>query len=103
MMNQRNFPRIPGKCPVLYKPDSTSRWLVAKLVDYSATGLAIICETHFQVNDEFDIQVKPGSNRIIPGISGRARTVNCEPDGNNFRVSCQLIQVQRPDLNQKSG
>jgi len=96
IVERRAFPRIQASCPVLYQLRENSRWLVAKLEEYSATGIRMICDDNLSEGTEIAIEIKPGSQKTIPGITAQARVVRvAESDENQFRVSCKILKVMR--------
>lgn len=94
--NQRGFPRIPAVCPVLYIIASAKRWRVAKLIDFSATGLRMLCDENLPVDSEIEIQIKPGSQKTVPALSATGIVVrNDVNEEQRFEISCKLIKVHR--------
>lgn len=92
--NQRAFPRFTVGCPVLYLTPSSKRWIVGKLKDFSATGICMVCDTHVDVGIEISIQIKPGSKKTVPAISGVGKVIRCEEnDEQRFVVACKLIKI----------
>lgn len=94
--DQRSFPRIVVTCPVLYLLPSVKRWQVARLKDFSATGISMLCDVSLDVGVEVSLQIKPGSQKVVPALSATGVVVRCEnSDGQQYVVSCKLIKVQR--------
>jgi len=94
--NLRAFPRISVSCPVLYLLPSTQRWQVAKLVDFSATGINMVCDVNLSTGTEISLQIKPGSQKTVPALSATGVVVRCETnDEQQYVVSCKLIKVHR--------
>ena len=94
--NQRAFPRITVSCPVLYLPPSTTRWQVAKLIDFSAIGISMLCDDRLDVGTEIELQIKPGSQKTVPAVSATGRVVRCETNSEQrYVVSCKLTKVHR--------
>jgi hypothetical protein len=95
--DKRIFPRISAECPVLYLGPGMQRWLVGRLLDFSATGLRLTCETMLNTGDEVAVQIKPGSNRKIPKISGVGSVVRTDfNDLGQYEVSLKMIRVDKP-------
>ena len=93
---RRTFPRIEANCPVLYRLKSRGRWIVARLENYSATGLRMICDENLPDGAEIAIQIKPGSIKTIPHLSAEGEVVRCcENEENRFQVSCKIVKVMR--------
>jgi hypothetical protein len=91
---QRVFPRMKVQCPVLYLVEPAKRWQVAKLVDYSATGLRMECDENLAEGTKIAVAIKPGGNKLIPPISGEGTVVRCAANAQaRFEVSCKLTKV----------
>ena len=94
--NQRAFPRITVSCPVLYLLPAAKRWQVAKLTDFSATGISMICDDRLDVGTDIEIQIKPGSKKTVPAVSATGNVVRCETNNEQrYVVSCKLTKVHR--------
>jgi len=93
--NQRAFPRIAVTCPVLYLRPPAKRWQVARLVDFSATGISMVCDSKLDVGVEISLQIKPGSQKTVPALSATGVVMRNETnDEQQYVVSCKLIKVQ---------
>ena len=93
---RRTFPRIPANCPALYRLAPNKRWLVAKMVEYSATGITMICDENLPEGTELDIQIKPGSIKTIPQLSVTGQVMRSETDGDErFNTSVKILKVLR--------
>jgi hypothetical protein len=94
--NQRAFPRIAVSCPVLYLPPNSKRWIVGKLMDFSATGICMVCDTRLDIGTEISLQIKPGSKKTVPAISAMGTVIRCEVNKEQrYVVSCKLTKVNR--------
>jgi len=94
--NQRVFPRIAVTCPVLYLLPSAKRWQVAKLVDFSATGISMVCDDKLNVGTEVSLQIKPGSQKIVPALSAIGVVMRNEiNDEHQYVIACKLTKIQR--------
>ena len=94
--NQRAFPRIAVTCPVLYRSLAARRWQVARLVDFSATGISMICDDKLSVGTEVAVQIKPGSQKVVPALSATGIVMRSEiNDEQQYVISCKLTKVQR--------
>ena len=94
--NKRVFPRITVTCPVLYQLSSSKRWHVARLVDFSATGVCMICDDNLPTDTEISIQIKPGSQKTVPALSASGVVVrSLITDEQRFEVSCKILKVHR--------
>lgn len=94
--NKRKFPRIAVTCPVLYRESSSKRWLVGRLVDFSATGVCMICDDNLPIDTDIEIQIKPGSQKTVPALSASGVVVRCLlTDDQQFEVSTKVIKVHR--------
>lgn len=94
--NQRAFPRIIVSCPVLYLLPLAKRWQVGKLVDFSATGISMVCGDLLDLGTEISVQIKPGSQKTVPALSAKGVVMRCETNAEQqYVVSCKLIKVHR--------
>lgn len=94
LAEKRKFPRIPAKCTVLFRFENHSTWLMGTLLDLSASGLGMVCQTAMLDRSLFDFQVSACESRMIPEITGQAKVIRCLPaDNNQFVVSAQLVRV----------
>lgn len=93
---RRVFPRISVNCPVLYRQDSNKRWQVAKLNEYSATGISMICDENLPEDSDISIQIKPGSVKTIPQLSAEGKVVRSNTNSEQrFVVSVKFLKVLR--------
>lgn len=96
IVERRAFPRIEAQCPVLYQLRPNSRWLVARLEEYSATGISMVCDDNLSEGTEIAIQIKPGSQKTVPQLSAQGCVVRCTLNKDNrFKVSCKILKVLR--------
>lgn len=94
--NQRVFPRVVVSCPVLYLVPSSNRWQVGTLVNFSATGIKMVCDDVVVLGAEISVQIKPGSQKTVPALSASGVVLRCEiNDAMQYVVSCKLTKVQR--------
>ena len=94
--NKRVFPRVSVTCPVLYRQAAGKRWQVARLLDFSATGICMICDDNLPIDTKVDIQIKPGSQKTVPELSASGFVVrSLVTDEQRFEVSCKIIKVHR--------
>ncbi|MBL1277381.1 MAG: PilZ domain-containing protein [Ectothiorhodospiraceae bacterium] len=94
--NRRGFPRIAVTCPVLYRVDPSQRQHVAKLVDFSATGIRIICDENIAPGRKMNIHIKSGSQKTVPELSISGVVLRCEEnDDQKFEVSCKISKIHR--------
>lgn len=96
IQNRRGFPRITVTCPVLYRLAANERWRVARLVDFSATGICMVCDDKLPLDAEVSIQIKPGSQKTVPELSASGyvvRTVTSSEE--SFKISCKILKVNR--------
>ena len=96
IVERRAFPRIQVNCPVLYQLKPKSRWIVARLEEYSATGISMVCDENLPDGTEIALQIKPGSIKTIPQLSAKGEVVRCTINKENrFKVSCKILKVIR--------
>lgn len=93
---RRAFPRIAASCPVLYRLNTADSWQVAKMVDYSATGIRLDCDENLPVDTEIAIKIKPGSMKTIPELSVEGLVVHSDLNKEeHFTVSVKILKVLR--------
>jgi len=98
LSEKRTFPRMTVECPVLYRLINNKTWLLASLLDFSATGISIITEKAFNENLEFEFQIQPGNNKSIPALKGYGVILRCLPvKKSQFHLSCKLKKINRTD------
>lgn len=92
--DNRVFPRTKAICPVLYRIQGTNRWYVSILNNLSATGLQMKCKESISQGSTLDIQLKPGSNKLIPALQATGIVIRTElnPEKEQL-VSCKLIKI----------
>jgi len=94
--NQRTFPRITVTCPVLYLLPPARRWQVGRLVNFSATGISMVCDDKLSVGTEVSLQIKPGSQKVVPALSATGIVLRSEVNNEQqYVISCKLTKVQR--------
>lgn len=94
LQENRVFPRMAARCPVLYREINAKQWHVAKLVDFSATGLRMECDDNLGAGTLLAIQIKPGSNKVIPALTARGEVVRSEINAQSvIEVSCKLTKI----------
>jgi len=94
--NKRAFPRISVTCPVLYRLAAGKRWQVARLLDFSATGICMVCDDNLPIGTKVDIQIKPGSQKTVPALSVTGSVVrSVTTDEQHFEISCKVLKVHR--------
>lgn len=92
--DKRLFPRLPVRCPVLYQVQGSPRRMTGLVVDFSATGLKMLCRDAIDPDSTLQLELKPGANRAIPALRADGRVVRCEPYARGgFWVSCHLRRV----------
>ena len=93
---RRTFPRISVNCPALYRLEANKRWVVAKMLEYSATGITMECDERLPEGTELDIQIKPGSNKTIPKLSVTGQVLRSSTSGDQrFNTSVKILKVLR--------
>ena len=93
---QRTFPRHSLNCPAIYRLGTNKRWLVAKMVEYSATGISMACDEDLPKGVSIDVQIKPGSVKTIPPMSLEGTVVRSSlNDEDRYVISVKIIKVLR--------
>jgi hypothetical protein len=98
----RRFPRMPVKCPVVYRRGETQRGRVGIMIDMSATGIKMTCKEPLALDTTIQLEVKPGSDRSIPAIVGEGVVVRCEATADDeYHIACRLTRVNLPGNRKK--
>jgi len=91
---QRLFPRMQVRVPVVYRPDGAADDCIGVTVDFSATGLRMFCREAVEPGRAIHVEVKPGLKRTVPPIRAEGQVMRCEPArGGGFFVSCRLLKI----------
>jgi hypothetical protein len=95
-LERRAFPRIPAQCPVRFRDSQAQRWLIGRLVDYSAAGLCMITPRALDIGDSIAIQIERGSKRDIPPLAGEGTVIRCsEAPGGQYQVGIKILRFTR--------
>lgn len=95
---KREYPRIKARCPVQYQLDSGDDWRDATLLDYSATGVRIICTDLILTGTKLKIRLMPDSLQKVPKISADGIVVRFDLDEeHSFKIACEFLKVVRLD------
>ena len=93
----RTFPRMQAECPVCYRDDNSGRWLIGRMLDFSATGLLMTTETPLEEGSHVSLQVEPGSKKFIPALRGVGNVVRCKHiDDDHFEVAIKMLRIEPP-------
>lgn len=94
-VDQRVFPRIQARCPLLYRVEGTARRMVGISIDFCATGVKMVCKQALPLQAAIEVEFKPGTNKAVPPMLARGQVVRCETDGQGgFLVACRFTRVQ---------
>lgn len=93
---KREYPRVKATCPIRYQTDSKDEWQNAMLLDYSATGIRMLCDDLLLKGTQIKIELLPGSLQHIPQISAEAVVVRFSMDDEcSFQLGCEFRTVVR--------
>ena len=97
LKDKRVFPRITSRCPVVFQQAGSAQWKVGIVDDFSATGLKMHCKEALQIGEVINIELNPGSNKVIPAITAQGNVVRCEArmEG-QYQISLKLTRVSPP-------
>ena len=94
-VENRLFPRIVARCPVLYRVEGMPRRMVGISTDFSATGVKMVCKQALALQADIEIEFKPGTSKSVPAMLARGLVTRCEPaDNGEFLVACRFTRVQ---------
>lgn len=93
---KREYPRIEASCPIRYQIESDDEWQDATLLDYSATGVRMLCDDLLLKGTKIKIELLPGSLQRIPQISAEGVVVRFSMDEEcSFQIGCEFSTVAR--------
>jgi hypothetical protein len=93
----RVFPRMPAQCPIRYRDTDTGRWLIGRMLDFSATGLLMTTEHNLEAGSHLTLQIEPGSKKSIPALRGVGMVVRCQHiDTDHFQVAIKMLRIEPP-------
>lgn len=99
---KREYPRIKASCPIRYQTDQndetgeTDEWQDAQLIDYSATGIRMLCDDLLLKGTKIKIELLPGSLQKIPQLSVEGVVVRFTMDDEcQFQIGCEFLTVVR--------
>lgn len=95
-LERREYPRVEASCPIRYQTDDSDVWEKATLLDYSATGIRMLCDDLLLKGTKIKIEVLPGSLQHIPQISAEGVVVRFSMDEEcSFQIGCEFLTVVR--------
>lgn len=93
----RTFPRMHAQCPVCYRDSASGRWLIGRMIDFSATGLLMTTDKSLEENSQISLQVEPGSKKFIPALRGVGTVVRCKHiDDDHFEIAIKMLRIEPP-------
>lgn len=99
-VERRRFPRMVVRCAVLYRLGDAPEALIGMSVDFSATGLNMVCKHAVEPGNTIQIELKPGRDKRIPALRADGKVVRCTAlKGGLYAVSCRLLHVQSGNPN----
>jgi len=100
MPNNRVFPRIIAKCPVMHRPDESVRWSVGLLINFSATGMLFNSACALEIGATINVRLERGKKLVIPALSGSGTVIRCtEIEANKYEIACKLTKINPPETN----
>lgn len=98
-INNRVFPRINAKCPVMHRSGEHERWSVGLLINFSATGMLFTSARALKIGTDIIIRLERGRNLVIPALSGSGHVIRCTKiENNKYEVACKLTKVNLPKI-----
>ncbi len=96
--NNRVFPRINAKCPVMHRSDDSERWSVGLLINFSATGMLFTSARALDVGANIHVRLERGRNLVIPALSGSGNIIRCSKiETNKYEIACKLTKINPPE------
>jgi len=100
MPNNRVFPRIDAKCPVMHRSDEFERWSVGLLINFSATGMLFTSARALKLDANIMVRLERGRNLVIPALSGSGHVIRCTKiESNKYEIACKLTKINAPEVN----
>jgi len=98
-INNRVFPRILAKCPVMHRSDETERWSVGLLINFSATGMLFTSARTLKLGANIIIRLERARNLVIPALSGSGNVIRCTKiENNKYEIACKLTKINPPEV-----
>ena len=95
-IEKREYPRVVASCPIRYQTENDAIWHEAQLMDYSATGVRMICDDLLLKGTKLKIVFLPGELQKVPSISAEATVVRFSMDDEcRFQIGCEFTTVVR--------
>lgn len=92
---RRAFPRFKAQCQVHYYSQDGGNWSEATLVDYSANGVAFLCDDTLLADTKITVQIVRDAHPEVPPMAASAVVVRCElNEGARFKVACKLTRIR---------
>jgi len=96
--NNRVFPRIDARCPVMHRADDSERWSVGLLINFSATGMLFTSARALKVGEDVSVRLERGRNLVIPALSGSGNIIRCTKlETNKYEIACKLTKIAPPE------
>ena len=96
--NNRVFPRINAKCPVMHRADDSERWSVGLLINFSATGMLFTSARPLKIGSSITVRLERGRNLVIPALSGSGNVIRCTKlETNKYEIACKLTKIDPPE------
>ena len=93
---KREYPRVEGSCPVRYTVGDSGVWVDAMLLDYSATGIRLLCDDLLLKGTKIKIEVLAEVNHHIPRMSVECVVVRFAMDDTcSFQIGCEIVSTVR--------
>jgi len=98
--NNRVFPRINAKCPVMHRSNESERWSVGLLINFSATGMLFTSARALNIDADITVRLERGRNLVIPSLSGSGKVIRCTKlETNKYEIACKLTKINPPETN----
>ena len=95
---RRAFPRFKARCQVHYYSQDGGSWSEATLEDYSANGVAFLCDGTLSTDTKITVQIVRDAHPEVPPMAASAVVVRCElSEGTRFKVACKLTRIRNND------
>jgi hypothetical protein len=93
---KREYPRVEANCPARYTVGDSGEWVDAILLDYSATGIRLLCDDLLLKGVTFKIEVLPEAHQNVPRMIVECVVMRFAlDDTGSFQIGCEFVGTVR--------
>ena len=92
--DKREYPRVEANCPVRYTVGDSGVWEDGILLDYSATGIRLLCDDLFLKGTKLKVEILPEAHQHIPRMSVECVVIRFAMDDTcSFQIGCTFVST----------